>query len=64
VVRGLNPCRDKAHFGEEHLDIAYEEYFLLLTEYYWIIKFGRKGWEGSGHRWRGKVADRAFGEGT
>jgi hypothetical protein len=60
----LNLSRDKALFCGEHLDVTYGECFLLLTEYYWIIKSGRKGWEGNGHRWRGKVAYRAFGEGT
>lgn len=55
VVRGLNPCRDKAHFCEEHLDVAYGEYIVLLTEYYWIIKFGRRGWAGHGQRGGGRL---------
>jgi len=60
----MNPCRDKTHFCEEYVDVACGEYFILFTEYYWIIKSGRMGWVGHGHKGRGKVAYRAFGEGT
>jgi hypothetical protein len=64
LVWGLKPYRDKTHFCEKHLDIAYGEYFVLLTENFWTIKSERKRWAGHDNRGRGKVAYRAFGEGT
>jgi len=51
----LNLCRDKTHFCEEHLYVPYSKYFVLLTEYYWFIKSGRKGLAGHGHRGGGNV---------